>query len=502
MNVFVFRPGGVQSGNVFNDWTTLVDALATVEGRKIIEFDDSLVSPNPCVIPAVPQGRTSWEMKDVSWAGFGPRPGIVRPKVDILEGAVFTGLRIIGGQITITNSATHTPPISDFLARDHVHIGLRDDAGNTELINAGAAPLFHIAADGVLFFVQNSLMGVAATSIHPLIRYTATNRPLGLNLLGQNQTGNNLVEAGPNAKVLFGALSPAAQVGADQGSTTLNGEVRFGPVGRIQRQVLPLPPLTPATSALVPDPLRQFFTLPNVVLRCDGRAPGFTQPLPRIIGGFTMGLAGAVAVYSGGQEVVVAEISGGIGLNVCPDPHDTIDGFPGPVSIGAHESKTFVSDGVSNWMTTVTAKASLGMETLKSVTAVFETADEEGAGTNGDVYLGIGGREFRCDSPGSEFESGGTDTFVFGDGANVHHADRNDPRAPQLTLDDVDRCPTYVRFVEGGQGAWKVLRVSVHLSVSLTPHPLHFRSDVHDAGGLWLGSDSGAMLFLRRSLEP
>jgi hypothetical protein len=498
MNVFVFRPGGVQSGNVFTDWTALVDALPTVEGRRIIEFDDSIVSP--CVIPALPPGRTSWEMKDVSWAGFGPRPGIPRTKVDIVEGAVFTRLRIIGGQITITNRATQTPPISDLLALDHVHIGLRDDAGTTELINAGAAPLFHIAADGAVFFVQNSVIGVA--SAHPLIRYTATNRPLFLNLLGLNQTGNNLVAAGPGAKVLFGALSSAAQVGADQGSTTLNGEVRFGPVGRIQRQVLPLPPLAPATSALVPDVSRQFFTLPNVVLRCDGRVPGFLQPLPRIVGGFTMGIAGAVAVYSGGQEVVVAEVSGGTGLKVCPDPHDTIDGFPGPVSIGAHESKTFVSDGVSNWVTTVTAKASLGMETLTSVTAVFETADEEGAGTNGEVYLGIGGREFRCDIPGSEFEPGDTDTFVFGAGANVHHADRNDPRVPQLTLDDVDRCPTYVRFVQDGQGAWKVLRVFVNLSVTLGPHPLRFRSDVHAAGGLWLGSDSGAMLFLRRSLEP
>ena len=45
-----------------------------------------------------------------------------------------------------------------------------------------------------------------------------------------------------------------------------------------------------------------FFTLPNVVLRCDGRAPGFTQPLPRIIGGFTMGIAGAVAVYAATRE--------------------------------------------------------------------------------------------------------------------------------------------------------------------------------------------------------
>ena len=73
MAVFVFRPGGVQQDNVFTNWETLVDAMLTVEGRKILEFDDSMQSP--CVIPAVPAGRAAWQMKDVSWAGFGPRPG-------------------------------------------------------------------------------------------------------------------------------------------------------------------------------------------------------------------------------------------------------------------------------------------------------------------------------------------------------------------------------------------------------------------------------------------
>jgi len=56
-------PGGVQQDNVFNNWQDLVDAMKTVEGRKIIEFDDSLVSPNLCEIPALPPGRPSWEMK-------------------------------------------------------------------------------------------------------------------------------------------------------------------------------------------------------------------------------------------------------------------------------------------------------------------------------------------------------------------------------------------------------------------------------------------------------
>ena len=296
-------------------------------------------------------------MKDVSWAGFGPRPGVPRPRVHILEGARFSDFRMIGGQITIVNLATTTSPISDFKNGDHVQIGLRDDAGNTELTNKGAAPLFHVEAHSAFFFLQNCLFGVSST--HPLIRYIIPAgtppplRPLALNLLGQNQTGNNVVEASNGAPVLFGALSPAAQVGADQSRITDSGGIlRFLPVGRIQRQVLPLPPLPPAQQNLLPSVDNQFFTLPNVILRCDGRPPGFVQALPKIVGGFTMGAAGVVPVYSGGQEVIVAELEGGPLLRVSPTAGDKIDGVPGAeIKIARHGSRTFLSDGLDNWIT-------------------------------------------------------------------------------------------------------------------------------------------------------
>jgi len=73
----------------------------------MIEFDDSLA---PCDIPA-----GTWPMKDVMWAGFGPRQGKPRPIVNILSGAQFTNLRMIGGQITIVNkvmSPLHQSQIS------------------------------------------------------------------------------------------------------------------------------------------------------------------------------------------------------------------------------------------------------------------------------------------------------------------------------------------------------------------------------------------------------
>lgn len=45
-------------------------------------------------------------MKDVMWAGFGPRRGRSPTNVEILSGAEFTDLRMIGGQIRIVNQAT------------------------------------------------------------------------------------------------------------------------------------------------------------------------------------------------------------------------------------------------------------------------------------------------------------------------------------------------------------------------------------------------------------
>ena len=213
-NLFVFRPGGIPGGNVFTDWQLLISAMSGVEGRKTLEFDDSLVLPLPCKVPS-----GTWPMKDVMWAGFGPRPGVPRTTVAILSGAEFTDLRMIGGQITIVNEAKGAAPspVSDFGLRDHVQIGLRDDCGNTQLVNKFEIPMFDLGDKSALFFLQNCLFGMPIPGVlnpSPLIRHRRPSQ-LTLNLLGQNQTGPNVVFSELGASVLFGALSSAAQVAVD-----------------------------------------------------------------------------------------------------------------------------------------------------------------------------------------------------------------------------------------------------------------------------------------------
>jgi hypothetical protein len=68
------------------------------------------------------------------------------------------------------------------------------------------------------------------------------------------------------------------------------------------------------------------------------------------------------------------------------------------------------------------------------------TGNRADAGTDGDVFLGICGREFNVDSRGdvNDFERNSDRTYIFGEGANVLRPEENDPRSPwQLDLANI-----------------------------------------------------------------
>ena len=73
---------------------------------------------------------------------------------------------------------------------------------------------------------------------------------------------------------------------------------------------------------------------------------------------------------------------------------------------------------------------------------------ERASGTDGRVYLGIGGRDFDLIIDGKEFKNGSTDTFVLGEGTNSGADPRdNDPRSPlQLVTETLSKYPVYIRF--------------------------------------------------------
>src|SRR5262245_5832990 len=120
-------------------------------------------------------------------------------------------------------------------------------------------------------------------------------------------------------------------------------------------------------------------------------------------------------------------------------------------------------------------------------------------GTDGRVYLGLGGREFLLHRAGqNDFKKNTTDPFVLGDPNNlftVANPGLNDPRAP-LALDtaELSLFPIYLRLqainrwhIKGG--TLKIQAGGSTETITILPR----------ARNVFLGPDCGEYLFLRRS---
>jgi len=146
------------------------------------------------------------------------------------------------------------------------------------------------------------------------------------------------------------------------------------------------------------------------------------------------------------------------------------------------------------------------MARISSVLCEIITSDFAGADTDGDIYLGIGGREFHLDSTRDDFERGSYRDYILGappielgppppDHVQVNYKDKNNPRLDfPLDTDNLSRTPVYIRFEpEDSEDNWNinfaaVLVYTTQFVVGYTP-PAGFDN-------LWLGHPSGKILYL------
>jgi len=136
------------------------------------------------------------------------------------------------------------------------------------------------------------------------------------------------------------------------------------------------------------------------------------------------------------------------------------------------------------------------MAAINRIDVLIATATGAGAGTDGDVYIGVAGREFYIDSAQDDFEQGNSFTYVLGQGGNVLQPGFNDPRSPQLSTLDADKWPVYLRFEPGGDNPeWHLEGVIV--TVNPGPNQVQYRA-LKDAPDLWLGQKMGKQVFLKK----
>jgi hypothetical protein len=135
------------------------------------------------------------------------------------------------------------------------------------------------------------------------------------------------------------------------------------------------------------------------------------------------------------------------------------------------------------------------MVKITKIETTIVTDDTASSQADGRVFLGICGREFRCDTGLDDFERADERIYVFGDGANVAYSYQNDPSRPQLQLEKVDQFPLYVRFDDRNDNPWKLKSVKVKLNDG-------GRQFVNLHSHLWLGLHSGAFCYLEESTSP
>jgi len=138
------------------------------------------------------------------------------------------------------------------------------------------------------------------------------------------------------------------------------------------------------------------------------------------------------------------------------------------------------------------------MAAIRRLELRLVTGDREDAGTDGDVFLAVAGREYNVDSQGdvNDFERNSDRTYVFGEGATVLRPQENDPRSPwQTDTDNLRFSPIYLRFEPGSGGDWNIERVELTV-VDAQFNGTHF-DRLGGGANLWLGERRGKYLYLR-----
>jgi hypothetical protein len=146
------------------------------------------------------------------------------------------------------------------------------------------------------------------------------------------------------------------------------------------------------------------------------------------------------------------------------------------------------------------------MARISGILCEMITSDFSGAGTDGNIYLGICGREFHLDSTRDDFERGSFRDYILGDPpidlgnpppdhVHVRDADKNDPRSGcPLDTDSLDITPVYIRFEPQNSGDnW-----NMNFAAVLVFTDFFFIGYSPQAGfdNLWMGNASGKIIYL------
>ncbi len=130
-STFVYRPGGHAAGNVYTSLPALMAAVALVAGPKVVQIDDTIVSP--AIIPA-----GTWDLVDITLVGIFD--GFVTTnQAQCADGCVLLNMASVAYQLQLS-SVSSAPVVT--MADGQ---GLLLDTGASIVGSATGAPFFFAA---------------------------------------------------------------------------------------------------------------------------------------------------------------------------------------------------------------------------------------------------------------------------------------------------------------------------------------------------------------------
>ncbi len=137
------------------------------------------------------------------------------------------------------------------------------------------------------------------------------------------------------------------------------------------------------------------------------------------------------------------------------------------------------------------------MATINRIDLLIQTGNLQGAGTDGYVYFGIGGREFRVDQRGEDdLEANKPEQiFTFSANGNMVNQPLNNPAADYvLKTEDLGKFPKYIRFEPANTNDnWNIAEIKVVVNPGVS------QIEYNALGGsnhVWLGARNGKIVYI------
>ena len=115
---------------------------------------------------------------------------------------------------------------------------------------------------------------------------------------------------------------------------------------------------------------------------------------------------------------------------------------------------------------------------------------------DGDVFLGIAGREFFVGANLDDVERRHDRTYIFGEGASVLEPEFNNPRNPQLDTLNVYKFLTYIRFEPRSRHDNWLLSFAEVIVRSPEADEICIEIGPVGSGLFWLGQTCGKIVYL------